>query len=163
MIETERKFIIAMPSADMLSALPSHTVSVITQIYLSSDEGVTERVRRREYSDRTEYTHTKKIRISAMSSIEDEREIEEAEYTELAKGIKPGTHPIRKTRHTVRHDELTLEIDIYPEWQSQAIMECELDSEDKEVILPSYITPIREVTGMREYSNAAMARSFPRE
>ena len=163
MIETERKFIIEMPDTDVLSVMPSYTVSDITQTYLSSKEGVTERVRRRIYQDRTEYTHTTKIRISRLSAIEEEREIDATEYGALLSKIKPGTRPIRKVRHTVCHSGLTFEIDIYPEWEHRAIMECELASENTEISFPDCITVVREVTGMKEYTNASMARQFPKE
>ncbi|MBQ7363791.1 MAG: hypothetical protein IJW48_05025 [Clostridia bacterium] len=163
MIETERKFIILKPDIARLESIGGYGVSDITQTYLSSDGGVTERVRRRVYAERVEYTHTAKRRISRMSSIEDEREIDEKEYLELLSRMKAGTSPIRKTRHTLPIGTLTLEIDIYPEWERLCIMECELDSEDGEIPLPDFITVVREVTGVREYTNASMAREFPRE
>jgi CYTH domain-containing protein len=42
-------------------------------------------------------------------------------------------------------------------------METELEYRDEEVILPSFIKILREVTGDRSYSNAGMAESFPPE
>jgi CYTH domain-containing protein len=55
------------------------------------------------------------------------------------------------------------EIDIYPEWKKQAIMEIELKSEDEEVILPEGIKVIKEVTGDPSYSNFEMAKNMPEE
>lgn len=163
MIETERKFIILIPDAKRMSEIPGHGVSDITQTYLDSAPGITERVRMREYPERTEYTHTKKRRISPVSSIEDERELGPREYSSLLGRIKPGTRAIRKTRHTLPYLSHTLEIDIYPEWEHQCIMECELDGEDEDITLPDFITVIREVTGIKKYTNASMAKEFPKE
>ncbi len=162
-IETERKFIIMKPDTDVMRTYPDYTVSEITQTYLSGAPGVTERVRRRRYADRVEYTHTSKVRISHASSIEDERTVTEDEYLKLLERMKPGTRPVVKTRHTLRRGELTYEIDVYPEWESSCIMECELRDEESNVPIPPFITVLREVTGIREYSNAAFATEFPKE
>ncbi len=157
-VEIERKFIIAMPDIEALRTAPDHTESRITQIYLESAEGITHRVRLREYADRTVATETKKIRIDEMSVIEDEREISQDEFAELSKRIAKGTRPIVKTRHTFRHASHTVEIDVYPERQSTAIMEIELPTRETRVELPPFICVKREVTGNRAYSNAAIAR-----
>ena len=42
-------------------------------------------------------------------------------------------------------------------------METELESREEEVEFPSFIEILREVTGDKAYSNAAMSRTFPAE
>ena len=42
-------------------------------------------------------------------------------------------------------------------------METELESRDTEVLMPDFLSIVREVTGNKLYSNASMARSFPKE
>lgn len=162
-VETERKFIIKKPDISELSLASSYTVSKITQTYLALREGVTERVRERVYPDKTVYTHTKKVRISTLSSIEDEREVTESEYRTLLLRKKDGTHSVIKERHTFISSGVTFEIDVYPEWKDTCIMEFELKSEDERVEIPSFISVVREVTGRAAYSNAAMAKEFPKE
>ena len=162
-IETERKFIIAMPSILELSRMEKYAADEIEQIYLPSVDGRTHRVRSRKTKDGVVYTETEKIRISAASSIEKEGEISEARFCELKATMLPGTSIIKKTRHTFSYGDQVFEIDIYPQWKSTAIMEAELPSEDTALEIPSVITVIREVTGNKAYSNAAMARSFPSE
>ena len=162
-IEIERKYIISMPDALEMAAYPSYTVSRITQTYIESAEDVTHRVRERVFSDHTQYTETKKIRIDRMSTHELEREIGFDEYSELLTHIKAGTAPVRKIRHTFEYLGKTIEIDVYPTWQRTAIMETELEDREEIVEFPDFIKIIREVTGDRRYSNAAMSRSFPME
>lgn len=162
-IEIERKYVIEMPNVAELCHLEAYTVSQITQTYLGSDDDVTHRVRKREFFDHTQYTETKKIRIDKMSVHELEREITEVEYTELVKNIKQGTEQLCKIRHTFSHSGKTIEIDIYPYWKKSCIMEIELESRDEEISIPSFINIILEVTGEKAYSNAQMAREFPRE
>lgn len=162
-IETERKYIISLPDFEVLKREAEYTVSYITQTYLNSDIGVTHRVRARKYDDKTVYTETKKTRISLMSVVEDEREISETEYSSLAKNIKSGTHPVKKTRHTFVYGDQLFEIDVYPSWKCTAIMETELDDPEKIVKMPPFIRIVREVTGNKSYSNASMSCVFPKE
>ena len=77
--------------------------------------------------------------------------------------VKQGTAPVIKDRHTFSYLGQLFEIDIYPQWSKTAIMETELDDKEKEVEMPPFIKIVREVTGVRGYSNAAMSASFPKE
>lgn len=162
-LEIERKFIIAMPDIERLSRQAEYTCSKIVQTYLSSPPSVTHRVRKRITDRETVYTETKKIRIDEISSYEDEREISKTEYEILVCNIADGSKPVLKTRHTFEFDEHTIEIDIYPEWKKTAIMEIELPSRDTTLSIPPFISIVREVSGIKEYANAAMARCFPNE
>ena len=49
-------------------------------------------------------------------------------------------------------------IDIYPQWKDQALMEIELYSTDDKVCFPEGIRVIREVSGEKEFTNPAIAR-----
>ena len=162
-LEIERKYIIEKPNVSLLSRVQGYTVSDITQIYLSSPVGVTHRIRRREYADACDYTETVKLRLNKTTCNESEGKIDKPRFDELSLNIKEGTRPIIKTRHTFPHDGFTVEIDVYPEWENTAIMEIELDREDATPAIPPFIRILREVTGIREYSNAALSHSFPEE
>ena len=162
-LEIERKYIIKMPALDLLAATEGGTHSRITQTYLSSPSGITHRVRRREYDDRIDYTETKKVRIDRISVYEDERELSAEEYDALLASADPARTPIIKERYTIPAGGLTVEIDVYPQWTRTAIMEIELPSRETEPPIPPFLTVIREVTGVREYSNAAMSKAFPEE
>ena len=162
-VEIERKYVIQIPSVDILSGLEGYSSSEIDQTYLRSDPNITRRVRARRFFDRTEYTETRKIRIDKMSSFEDERELDESEYLSLLTEIKDGTVTIRKTRMTFKHLGRTFEVDVYPNWSRSCILEVELPSRDEEIVFPDFIKVIAEVTGDKSYSNASMSHSFPKE
>ena len=162
-IEIERKYIIKMPDVDYMRELPKFTESKITQIYIESDPGITHRVRRRAMGDTVSFTETRKERIDKMSAVEKEREISEKEFSLISEKIAASTRPIVKTRYTFEYSGQLFEIDIYPEWKNTAIMETELDHRDTAVMMPSFISIVREVTGNKLYSNAAMSKSFPAE
>ncbi len=162
-IEIERKYIISMPDFEVLKSQRDYSVSEILQIYLASEQGVTHRVRKRVFCDRTSYTETKKIRLDKMSAIEDEHEISPSEFDKLSQNIKEGTMPLAKVRHTFILENFCFEIDVYPEWKHTCIMEVELDRADTRVELPSFIRVIDEVTGNKAYTNFSMSKSFPEE
>lgn len=162
-LEIERKYVIHMPDVIILREQENYTVSSILQIYLPSNKGETHRIRRRAYVDKTICTETRKIRIDKISATEIEGEISAKRFDELASARLEGTTPIEKTRHTFVYEGQLFEVDVYPQWKNTAIMETELDSRDREVKIPSFIEIVREVTGDRAYSNAAMSKSFPEE
>ncbi|MBQ3761624.1 MAG: hypothetical protein II875_06405 [Clostridia bacterium] len=161
-IETERRFLIRMPDVEKLRAMEGCVCTEITQRYLLNDSA-TERIRKRVYADRTIYTHTLKKRISSMSSIEDEHEITRDEYDAFKRRLDPERHKIKKLRCAVPWQGHTAEIDIYPFWQKQAIMEIELKSEDDVIDLPDFVEIIREITGDRSYSNRSLSKKIPAE
>ena len=158
--ETERKFLIALPEKTFLDALD---FSEIVQTYLQSEKGVTERVRMRSKHGAVRYTHTKKVRISPMSSTENEREIEKSEYLSLLTRTDKARSPVYKTRYLLRENGFLFEIDVYPFWKKQAVMEVELPSEDTFVEMPREIRILCEVTGDHRYSNASIALAVPPE
>ncbi len=162
-IEIEKKYVIEKPKPEELSAMPCYSKSEILQIYLSSPRGITRRIRRRIFSDRTEYTETVKVRIDSMSANEDEREISAERFCELESQIADGSRPLDKVRHTFVYDGHVFEIDVYPEWESTSILETELASREESVAFPEIIKVVREVTGDKRYSNASMSRDFPAE
>lgn len=159
--EIERKYLIVRPTDEYLASLPR---TEITQTYLKNEqEGVTERVRKRGLDGKFVYTHTIKKRLDFMSSMEDESEISEEEYLSLLKRADTELNTIFKTRALIEKGAFTFEIDVYPFWAKQAVMEVELPSEETGFTLPETVTVLREVTGVRAYSNARMARQIPPE
>lgn len=161
--EIERKYLIEMPDDALLMEQPGAEKSAIVQTYLTSPEGVTERVRRRDYGDRVVCFHTIKKRLSAMSAFEDESVIDEAEYESLLTRADKNKTPIIKTRYAIPYAEHVAEIDVYPFWKYQAVLEIELESEDTVVPFPPYLTLIREVTGDHAYSNNKLSVKIPEE
>ena len=162
-IEIERKYVILMPDENELSSSAEYTRSNITQTYLASERGVTHRVRARETGGVITYTENIKRRIDEISSYETEGEISEQHYDRLRQNIAKGTSPLSKVRHTFVYSGQLFEVDVYPEWKSTAILETELESRDTEVKFPEFIRVLRDVSGMREYSNRAMSERFPPE
>ena len=162
-IECERKFLIRMPDLTHLRSCIGVKESEIVQTYLLAPQGVTARVRARTENGVTTYTHTEKIRSTVLSAIEREREISREEYDKLLKTKDPERQTIFKTRFVLPCEGHFCEIDVYPFWQKQAVLEVELRSEGETFVLPDFISVIREVSGEKAYKNALLARRIPSE
>ena len=98
-----------------------------------------------------------------MRRIEVEREIGQSEYERLLLKADPERKPIEKDRYCLRSGDYLFEIDVYPFWNEQAILEIELTDESQSFPWPEGIVCIREVTEDRRYTNSALARRIPEE
>ena len=161
-LEIERRFLILRPSEAELEARCSH-VYHMEQTYLLSPPHQTERVRRRESRDGVAFFHTVKIDRSTITRLEQEEEITPEAYDAYLTRRDPMTETIRKTRYCLPEGPYTFEIDFYPFWPSYAVMEIELPREDAPFRFPDGITVVRELTGDRRFSNAALARQIAAE
>lgn len=156
-LEIERKYIIRKPAI-----LKDLERVAIRQTYLTSPKG-TRRVRSWEKDGVKKYYFTHKKRISALSCEETEREITENEYLEWMRQADPSRTTILKTRYFYPFEGQMFEIDEYPFWQKQCVMEVELTDETQAVLLPADIEIVREVTADKAYKNFALAKAVPEE
>ncbi len=162
-LEIERKFLIYYPNIKELEQMPNCTKVDITQTYLKSTDDVERRVRARGIDGDYMYYLTEKKKITGLKRIETERRLTQDEYLRLLMEADNKLHTIHKTRYCLSENNQYFEIDIYPEWQNQAVMEIELSSEDQEVKVPDFIDIIKEVTDDERYKNYGMAKDMPKQ
>ena len=160
--EIERKFLIKYPKKSFFDHCSSK--SEITQTYLvKKDDGMNARVRKREYADRIEYTHTRKKHISDIRRIEEEFEIDEEQYNYLLKEADKKRNVIKKFRYCIENEGHVFEIDVFPFWDDRAVMEVELSNEDEKFKTPPEIEIIKEITQDKRYTNSSLAKAIPYE
>lgn len=160
--EIERRFLIRFPDPDWLRTNASG--SEIRQTYLTSPaKGVSARVRARSAGGKMVYTHTVKTHVSDIRRIEVEEEISSETYQELLKTADPARRTIEKQRWLLEYEGQLFEIDLFPFWTRQALMEIELSGEAQPVSFPPEIGILREVTEDGRYTNRALAREIPPE
>lgn len=160
-LEIERKFLIKQTPA-LFSECSEKTE--IEQIYLvRTDPSLQRRVRSMKKNGNTKYYYTEKRFLSAAVREENEREISAEEYEKLRAEADPALEPVVKTRHILDYRSQRFEIDSYPFSTEYASMELELSDESQEIVFPPCAEIIKEVTGDKRYSNAALAKSkaFP--
>ena len=159
--EIERKYLIQYPDTALLDLLPNAKKVDIIQTYLKGrDDGTQIRIRRRGMDGHYIYYRTEKRRISPTRRVEVEERLSEQEYLKLLMDADTTARPIRKTRYCLAENNCYYEIDVYPEWKKQAVLEIETRDESEEVVFPEYIHVIREVTGDSRYSNYALAHQM---
>lgn len=159
-LEIERRFLIK----DGRLAPPEVAIEqrFIVQTYLSSEQGVVERIR---YSTDAfslkEYTHTLKREVSPGINDETEVVITEEEYGKLLHRADRSLNPIYKTRYTFEWAGLVWEYDTFVGFTKKTrglkILEVELESLNTSLSFPPFLEVEREVTGERMYSNRALA------
>lgn len=161
-IECERKLLIRYPDIALLLKNGAKKTEII-QTYIKAEPGTTARVRKKQDKDGTQYIHTVKRRLSALSAMEEETRVSEAEYAQLLKEADSARRPIAKTRYALPYAGHLLEIDVYPFWKKQAVLECELKDETEQFEVPPYITVLRDVTEDAAYKNVSLAKVIPEE
>lgn len=164
-LEIERKYIVALPDEALLLAQPGCVKVRVRQVYLKSTEpGVSRRVRRWEENGKVDYRRTEKRRISAVTREETETEITAEEFEARRQNeADPLCREIEKVRYRIPYEGQLIEIDAFPFWHKQALLEVELESEEQTILFPPYITVIREVTEDGNYTNRAIAKKIPEE
>ena len=156
--EIERKFLIKYPNIEWLESLSNVEKVEIIQTYLNNvkpDEEV--RIRQRGRAGDYIFTKTTKRNISALKRVEVEKRLSKDEYLDLLMDADISKHQIRKTRYCMTYENCYLEIDIYPMWNDQAILEVELSSEDEMISIPEQIEVIKEVTNDKTFRNYNIA------
>ncbi len=161
--EIERKFLIYYPNIKELESMPNCTKVDIIQTYLKSIGDVERRIRARGIDDDYLFYLTEKRKISSMKRIEIERKLTKDEYLKLLMEADNKLHPIHKTRYCLSDNNQYFEIDVFEEWNNQAIMEIELCSEDEIIKIPEFIKIYKEVTDDESYKNYQMSREMPKE
>lgn len=155
-LEIERRFLIQYPDTAKLEELGCKKVE-IRQDYLPNINNKIRRIRKAVTEEGIKFYYTEKFRLSDTTRIEREKEITEDEYNELFDERAVGSHTINKTRYYYYEGDLCFEIDLYPEWKDQALVEVELPEENSPVKHPEWMKVIREVTGDRKYKNEYLA------
>lgn len=156
--EIERKFLIEYPNISMLEKRDDCQKVEIIQTYLKSNEDEEIRVRQRGVNGSYIYFMTAKKKITDTTRIETEERLSQEEYLKLLMNADTTLHQIRKTRYCLTYESQYFEIDIYPFWNDQAIVEIELLTEQEKIKMPKFLKVIKEVTNDDNYKNASLAR-----
>ena len=160
-IETERKFLIRIPSYSEMEGQANFRIKKITQTYLQSEGKKNVRVRKIVENEQITYIKTVKKRISTLSCYEDEHTISRDEYEALLLTADQEKKSIYKTRYSFEYCEHILEIDIYDFWDDRATLEIELESEEEKFNIPSFIEVIKEISTDKRYKNTNLAKTVP--
>jgi CYTH domain-containing protein len=157
MIEIERKFLLkAVPD------LKPTEVIKIKQWYLKVD-GIWERARSMDSNIYgIKWVHTIKTRISDISNIEEEYDMDKDEFDDFVKrckSAKQNARYITKERRIYPDGELKWEVDVFSQKCHIIVAEIEIPTEDYELEIPEFIQKksMLEVTGLKQFSNRSLS------
>lgn len=157
MIEIERKFLLkAIPD------LKPTEVIKIKQWYLKI-EGIWERARSMDSNIYgIKWVHTIKTRISDISNIEEEWDMNKDEFDDFVKRCKSSKQNARfitKERRIYPDGELKWEVDVFSQKCHIIVAEIEIPTEDYELEIPEFIQKksLLEVTGLKQFSNRSLS------
>ena len=156
-IEIERKFLLTERVGKIVLQYPEVEFALIEQRYLAKTGDWTIRIRKTVCGEKATYYLTLKRRINDLRCHEPETEISAEFYETMAKQCGPA---LRKIRHKLTHDSHLWEIDQFlnPELKGLVLAEIELDDEAGEFNRPSWVG--EDVSHLRDYKNAFLARSL---
>lgn len=156
--EHARRFLIRYPDRSWLENNPSCRRVEIIQTYLTDVQGEKRRICMRGSDGSYIYYQTSHCTGTDGSRIETEKRLSLDDYQRLMMEADPTCRPIRKTRYCLVDDTHAFEVDLYPNWQDQAMLQIELDDPKAEVKIPDQFEVIREVTDDPDYQNYALAK-----
>lgn len=152
-----RKFLIEYPDKAWLESLPNSERIDILQTYLKCTPEEEIRVRQRGTEGSYIYYLTRRRRNEDGTYNKTERRLSQGQYFSFVMSADHTLRQIHKTRYCLSYHSLYFEVDLYPFWDKQAMVEVEY-SGDADVSLPEQFKVLREVTNDPEYQNAALAK-----
>ncbi len=162
--EIERKFLIENPN-NLPFKLDELQKIDIEQTYLYSSFNTEIRLRKESRQNENDkyYIYTKKG--TGNKRIEEEAILTKPIYDELLKSLSPEKTLIKKTRHLLPYNDLTIEIDLYHndhlEGLCTAEIEFETEIQNNNFIVPSWLN--KEVTYDEKFKNKYLIHQNPIE
>lgn len=157
-LEIERKFLIKMPNmAEMIKKYNMNATDIIQTYLISNEDGLERRIRQRGIAGDYTFYYTEKRVVANGTREEREKIISYEEYIDLMAEADTGKKQIKKTRYCFIYKDKYFELDIYPNWKDEAILEIEVNSIDEDFVIPEDIEVIKEVTDDVTYSNFGLA------
>lgn len=156
-VEIEDKYLVKMPNISMLKKKFGCREVEIEQIYLASDGNKEIRIRKRTIDGESSYSYTIKDNCDGKVRLKSQRAISKAQYEEFKEFADPHRREIRKKRYCFVYREQYFELDVFDQWEDQAILEIEIPSVEGKVDFPDVIEVIRDVTNDKRYRNYNIA------
>lgn len=157
--DEKRKYLIAMPDVKAFMRERNAVAVEMMQTYLvSTKPNTVRRIRQQCSGEDYLYFYTEKRSDEDGRHWVTEKPISQKEYISYLMESDLTMHSVRKTKYRFNFDDLRMEIDVYPFSCDKAVLFV-YGSRKAQPRLPQELELIREVTGVAEYKNSALARS----
>jgi CYTH domain-containing protein len=161
--EIRRRFLIDYPDTAALEALPGCHREDLEQVYLRSEEDEEIRIRRSPGEDGEVFYLTRRRLHDGQRRLEAEGRLSEREYMQFMTNADPERRPIRKVRYRLIWNSQHYEIDLYPFWTDQAVLEVSLQEADDKITVPDFLHVQRDVSEDPCYEISYLAQKQVRE
>lgn len=162
--ETERRYLIRMPDLQALECLPNCRKVEIIQTYLIRQDGEPlVRVRQRGSHGSYIYVKTTVQQTADGHFLETEQRLTKDEYLSLLMDADTSLRQIRKNRYCLTENNLYFEIDVYPFWKQQALLEIQVNDPHQHIAFPPFLSILRDVTHNSAYKSYGISQHIPPE
>ena len=153
---SKRKYLIEKPNTEMLVRSFNAVAVDMMQTYLASQNPrIERRIRQQKNGSEYLYFYTEKRLGEDSTRWVTERPISEKEYIAHLMESDMSLRSVRKTKYRFSVNDCRMEIDIYPFSADHAVLFVYGDCE----AIPESIRVIKEVTGVAQFKNRALAGS----
>ena len=153
---SKRKYLIEKPDTEMLVSTFNAVAVDMMQTYLASQNPrIERRIRQQKNGSEYLYFYTEKRLGEDSTRWVTERPISEKEYIAHLMESDMSLRSVRKTKYRFSVNDCRMEIDIYPFSTDHAVLFVYGDCE----AIPESIKVIKEVTGVAQFKNRALAGS----
>lgn len=151
-LRRQRNYIVNLLESD-LSLL--HNAITIEQYYLKSEDGYERRLRKRtQHGQETYYFTTQKKESHGLSEVIRDKKITEKAFMNLLTIYEVESH-IKKKRYCFFEGEQYFKLDIFDDF---ALLQVDNVETNQEIIFPSFLKIVKEVTDDKEYQNITIGK-----
>ena len=95
--------------------------------------------------------------------LETEQRLTKDEYLSLLMDADTSLRQIRKNRYCLTENNLYFEIDVYPFWKQQALLEIQVNDPHQHIAFPPSLSILRDVTHDSAYKSYGISQHIPPE
>ena len=154
-IEKFNKYLINVDDAllERIKNEDNYSTSHIVQHYLTSENNMERRIRRRERGDDVMYSYSEAKYLATNERIKVDRVLTKRQYKDFENQIDRNLNVTDKMRYSFIHNDSFYKLDVFNFDKTKGIISTENDAE-----LPEYIDVIKDVTGDVNYKNYYLAK-----
>lgn len=154
-IEKFNKYLINVDDAllERIKNEDNYSTSHIVQHYLTSENNMERRIRRRERGDDVMYSYSEAKYLATNERIKVDRVLTKRQYKDFENQIDRNLNVTDKMRYSFIHNDSFYKLDVFSFDKTKGIISTENEAE-----LPEYIDVIKDVTGDVNYKNYYLAK-----
>lgn len=159
-VEKFHKYLIEVDDEllERLKSEANYSTSHIVQHYLTSDNGVERRIRRRDRDGDIMFSYSEANYLATNERIKIDRVLTERQYNDYGNQIDRSLNVTDKMRYAFINNGSFFKLDVFDFDKTKGLLSTETKKDVSEVKLPEYVKVIKDVTGDKNYKNYYLAK-----